>query len=303
MIEVVGVNGALSLAHEARISPLDRGFLYGDSVYETVRTYGGRPFLLDRHLDRLRRSAEAIGLDAARVPVDPGRAVREALDRAGAGPGVDGEAAIRIILSRGTGGIGYDDSDCGPPTLVVHVRPCPLIPESWRREGVDVAIVDVRRNAAEALDPAIKSSNLLNNLLAWRAARRLGAYEPILLDAAGAIAEGASSNVFLVQEGRLLTPALSVGILRGITRDAVIDRARSDGIPVEESVLEAGRLARADEAFLTSTLKGVLPIRRVDGWPIREGRPGPLTRRIAALYDALTQDETKAGSAPEARRR
>jgi branched-chain amino acid aminotransferase len=301
MIEVVGVNGALSEAHEARISPLDRGFLYGDSVYETVRTYGGRPFLLDRHLDRLQRSAEAIGLDTARVPVDPGRAVREALDRAGAG--ADGEAAIRIILSRGTGGIGYDDADCGPPTLVVHVRPCPLIPDSWRREGVDVAIVDVRRNAAEALDPAIKSSNLLNNLLAWRAARRLGAYEPILLDAAGAIAEGASSNIFIVQEGRLLTPALSVGILRGITRDVVIDRARSDGIPVEESVLEAGRLARADEAFLTSTLKGVLPIRRVDGWPIREGRPGPLTRRIAALYDALTQDETKAASAPEASRR
>jgi len=301
MIEVVGVNGALSEAHEARISPLDRGFLYGDSVYETVRTYGGRPFLLDRHLDRLQRSAEAIGLDTARVPVDPGRAVREALDRAGAGAG--GEAAIRIILSRGTGGIGYDDADCGPPTLVVHVRPCPLIPDSWRREGVDVAIVDVRRNAAEALDPAIKSSNLLNNLLAWRAARRLGAYEPILLDAAGAIAEGASSNIFIVQEGRLLTPALSVGILRGITRDVVIDRARSDGIPVEESVLEAGRLARADEAFLTSTLKGVLPIRRVDGWPIREGRPGPLTRRIAALYDALTQDETKAASAPEASRR
>jgi len=301
MIEVVGVNGALSEAHEARISPLDRGFLYGDSVYETVRTYGGRPFLLDRHLDRLRRSAEAIGLDAARVPVDPGRAVREALDRAGADG--DDEAAIRIILSRGTGGIGYDDADCGPPTLVVHVRPCPLIPDSWRREGVDVAIVDVRRNAAEALDPAIKSSNLLNNLLAWRAARRLGAYEPILLDAAGAIAEGASSNIFIVQEGRLLTPALSVGILRGITRDVVIDRARSDGIPVEESVLEAGRLARADEAFLTSTLKGVLPIRRVDGWPIREGRPGPLTRRIAALYDALTQDETKAASTPEASRR
>lgn len=301
MIEVVGVNGALSEAHEARISPLDRGFLYGDSVYETVRTYGGRPFLLDRHLDRLQRSAEAIGLDTARVPVDPGRAVREALDRAGAG--ADGEAAIRIILSRGTGGIGYDDADCGPPTLVVHVRPCPLIPDSWRREGVDVAIVDVRRNAAEALDPAIKSSNLLNNLLAWRAARRLGAYEPILLDAAGAIAEGASSNIFIVQEGRLLTPALSVGILRGITRDVVIDRARSDGIPVEESVLEAARLARADEAFLTSTLKGVLPIRRVDGWPIREGRPGPLTRRIAALYDALTQDETKAASAPEASRR
>ena len=300
MIEIVSVNGAISPADEARISPLDRGFLYGDSVYETIRTYGGRPFLLARHLDRLRRSAEAIGLDPARAPLDAGRAVREALERSDQGRT---EAAIRIILSRGRGGIGYDDADCGPPTLVVHVRPCPLIPESSRREGVDVAIVTVRRNAAEALDPAIKSSNLLNNLLAWRAAHRQGAYEPILLGADGAIAEGASSNVFLAQDGRLFTPALEVGLLRGITRDAVINLARTDGLPVEETVLEAERLRRSDEAFLTSTLKGVLPIRRVDGWPVKDGRPGPLTRRLAALYDALTQDETKMGSEPSAMRR
>ena len=309
MIEVVSVNGAVAPAPEARISPLDRGFLYGDSVYETVRTYGGRPFLLERHLDRLRRSAESLGIDAARAPIDPGRAVRDALEQAGVreaphrdGAG-EGEAAIRIILSRGTGGIGYDDADCGAPTLVIHVRPCPLIPESWRREGVDVAIVTVRRNAAEALDPAIKSSNLLNNLLAWRAARRLGAYEPILLDGAGSIAEGASSNVFLAQDGRLMTPALEVGLLQGITRDAVLALARADGLAVEETVLSAERLQRADEAFLTSTLKGVLPIRRVDGWPLNDGRPGPLTRRVAALYDALTQDETKIGSTPSAMRR
>ena len=297
MIEVVSVNGAIAPAAEARISPLDRGFLYGDSVYETIRTYGGAPFLLDPHLDRLRRSAEAIGIDVARVLVDPGRAVREALDRSDLG---DGEASIRIILSRGAGGLGYDDADCGSPTLVVLVRACPLIPDSSRREGVDVAIVSVRRNAAEALDPAIKSSNLLNNLLAWRAGRRLGAYEPILLDGSGAIAEGASSNVFLAQDGRLFTPALAVGLLRGITREAVIELARADGLPVEEAVLPADRLRQADEAFLTSTLKGVLPIRRVDGWPLRDGRPGPLTRRVAALYDALTQDETKIGSLPSA---
>ena len=300
MIEVVSVNGELAPAHAARISPLDRGFLYGDSVYETIRTYGGRPFLLDRHLDRLRRSAEALGIDTAKAPIDPGRAVREALERAATGAD---EACIRVILSRGRGGAGYDEADCGEPTLVVHVRPCPLIPDDWRREGVDVAIVAVRRNARESLDPAIKSSNLLNNLLAWRAARSLRAYEPILLDAAGSIAEGASSNVFLAKDGRLMTPALEVGLLRGITRDAVLELARDGGLAVEEATLPAEHLRQADEAFLTSTLKGVLPIRRVDGWPLRDGRPGPLTRRLAALYDALTQDETKIGSAPEAMRR
>jgi branched-chain amino acid aminotransferase len=295
VIEVVSVNGVVTEASQARISPLDRGFLYGDSVYETIRTCNGRPFRLEAHLDRLRRSAEAIGIDAARTPVDPRDAVEAALARGGFP-----ESAVRVILSRGQGGIGYDDAACGEPTIVVHVRACPPIPEAWRREGVDVAIVPVRRNAAAALDPAIKSSNLLNNLLAWRAGHRLGVYEPILLDAEGRLTEGASSNLFLVREGRLLTPALEVGILRGITRDAVLDLARAHGLAAEEGALPASWLASADEAFLTSTLKGVLPIRRVDGWPIREGRPGPLTRRLAGLYDALTQAETKAGSAPGA---
>lgn len=293
VIEVVSVNGVVTEASAARISPLDRGFLYGDSVYETVRTYNGRPFRLEPHLDRLRRSAAAIGIDAGQTPVDPRAAVLEALARGGFP-----ESAVRVILSRGEGGIGYDDAACGPPTIVVHVRACPPIPDAWRREGVDVAIVPVRRNAAAALDPAIKSSNLLNNLLAWRAGHRLGVYEPILLDAEGRLTEGASSNLFLVREGRLLTPALEVGILRGITRDAVLDLARTHGLDASEAALPASSLASADEAFLTSTLKGVLPIRRVDGWPIREGRPGPVTRRLADLYDALTQAETKAGSAP-----
>ncbi|HET8947097.1 MAG TPA: aminotransferase class IV [Candidatus Polarisedimenticolia bacterium] len=297
-MDVISVNGRVCPAEEARISPLDRGFLYGDSVYETIRTYNGRPFRLGPHLDRLRRSAEALGIDAARTVVDPGAAVEEALARGGFE-----ESAVRVILSRGQGSLGYDDADCGPPTLVVHVRAFVPIPEAWRREGVDVAVVPVRRNAAAALDPAIKSSNLLNNLLAWRAGRRLGVYEPILLDAAGMLAEGASSNLFLVREGRVSTPALAVGLLRGITREAVLELARAHDLPAAEEVLPAAALASADEAFLTSTLKGVLPIRRVDGWPIRDGRPGPVTRRLADLYDALAQEETKAGSAPGASRR
>lgn len=292
-MDVVSVNGLLTSANEARVSPLDRGFLYGDSVYETIRTYNGRPFRLAAHLERLRRSAEAIGIDAGRAPVDPAAAVTAALGRGGFP-----ESAIRVILSRGLGSIGYDDAGCGPPTLVVHVRPLSPIPDAWRREGVDVAIVPVRRNAAAALDPAIKSSNLLNNLLAWRAGHRLGVYEPILLDAAGRLTEGASSNLFLAREGRLLTPALETGLLRGITREAVLELARAHAVPFSEEPLPAEALAASDEAFLTSTLKGVLPIRRVDGWPLRDGRPGPLTRRLADLYEALAQSETKAGSAP-----
>jgi branched-chain amino acid aminotransferase len=291
MPEVASVNGVLTTAAEARVAVLDRGFLYGDSVYETVRTYSGRPFRLEAHLERLQRSAEALGIDARRLTVDPARAVHAALLR-GAFP----ESAIRIVLTRGVGGIGYDDADCSPPTLVVHVRACPDIPPSFRSEGVDVAVVEVQRNAVAAVDPAIKSSNLLNNLLAWRAGQKLRVFEPILLNALGRLAEGASSNLFLVAGGTLRTPAPAEGLLRGITREAVTDLARAASIPLEEAALPAEALRQADEAFLTSTLKGVLPIRRVDGWPLGDGRPGPVTRRLMQAYDALTEAETKAES-------
>jgi branched-chain amino acid aminotransferase len=154
----------------------------------------------------------------------------------------------------------------------------------------------VTRNAPEAVDPAIKSSNLLNNFLAWREARRLGAYEAILLNAQGRLAEGSSSNVFLVRDGRLLTPAPESGILLGITRGLVLDLARGGGIEAAEESLADDDLRRADEAFITSTLKGLLPVRRCDGWPVKEGRPGQLTLRLMALFDELVQAETNAGS-------
>jgi branched-chain amino acid aminotransferase len=293
--ELISVNGHVTPAGEARVSPLDRGFLYGDSVYETVRTYNRRPFRLGPHLDRLRRSAEALGIAADRAPVDPNRAVEDILERA-ANP----ESAVRVILSRGVGGIGYDPSECLTPTLVVHVRPCPVIPDAWRREGVDIAIVPVTRNASTAVDPAIKASNLLNNYLAWEAGRRLGVFEPILLNPAGRVAEGASSNLFLVCADRLITPDLRSGLLRGITRDVVLDLARAAGIAAREEPIDPSALRGADEAFLTSTLKGILPVRRCDGWPVRDGRPGPVTVRLMTLFDALVQEETKAGASPGA---
>lgn len=293
MSERISVNGVLGPPEAAAVSPLDRGFLYGDSVYETIRTYGGRPFLLRRHLDRLRRSADRLDIPHDRAPVDIEREVLRTL--AGAG---SPETAIRVVLTRGPGPIGYDPETCGPPTVVVYARPCPEIPAAWLREGVDVAVVQVRRNSPSALDPAIKSSNLLNNFLAWQEARRQGAYEPVLLNAGEHLTEGATSNVFVVRSERLLTPTLEEGLLEGITRGAVLDLARHDGIETAEEALTADDLRRADEAFLTSTLKGVLPIRRCDGWPIRHGRPGAITRRILALFEALAQAETKTGSAP-----
>lgn len=293
MSERINVNGVLGPPEAAAVSPLDRGFLYGDSVYETIRTYGGRPFLLRRHLDRLRRSAGLVDIPYDRAPVDIEREILRTIADAGCP-----ETAVRAVLTRGPGPIGYDPDACGPPTVVVYARPCPEIPETWVREGVDVAIVDVTRNSPAALDPAIKSGNLLNNFLAWRQARRLGAYEPILLNAGERLTEGASSNIFVVRSGRLLTPGLEEGLLEGITRGVVLDLARRDGIETAEETLTADDLRGADEAFLTSTLKGVLPLRRCDGWPIRHGRPGPITGRVLALFEGMVQAETKAGSAP-----
>jgi len=288
--ERINVNGALGPPETAVVSPLDRGFLLGDSVYETLRTYAGRPFLLREHLDRLRRSAERLGIPYERAPVDVAREIDRTIADA-AFP----DAAVRVLLSRGPGPIGYDPESCGPPSVVIYVRPCPDNPESWVREGVDVAIVKVTRNAPSALDPAIKSSNLLNNFLAWREARGLGAN---LLNARERLTEGASSNVFLVRSNRLLTPPSSEGLLEGITRALVLDLARRDGIETSEEPLQRDDLRGADEAFLTSTLKGVLPVRRCDGWPIRHGRPGPITRRVLALFEQRIQSETNAGSAP-----
>jgi branched-chain amino acid aminotransferase len=291
--ERINVNGVLGPPDQAAVSPLDRGFLYGDSVYETIRTYGGRPFLLKEHLDRLRRSAERLDIPYDEAPVD----IEAEILRTIAGTGA-AEAALRIVLTRGPGPIGYDPEPCGPPTVVIYARPCPEIPEAWLREGVDVAIVDVTRNAPSALDPAIKSSNLLNNFLAWQESRRLGAYEPILLNASGHLAEGATSNLFLVRKNRLTTPRLEEGLLEGITRGAVLGLARRDGIETTEEALGPDDLRQADEAFLTGTLKGVLPIRRCDGWPIRHGRPGAITLRIAGLFRDLAQAGAKAGSTP-----
>ena len=298
MQERINVNGSISLPAEAAVSPLDRGFLYGDSVYETIRTYGETPFRLGAHLDRLRRSAERVGIPYERAPVPIETEFFRTLQAAG-----HGDAAIRIILSRGIGPVSYETAEVGAPTCVIHVRPFPRPLPRHINEGVDVAIVGVVRNSIYALDPAIKSSNLLNNFMAWAEARRLRADEPILLNGSGQVAEGASSNVFLVKEGRLLTPPLEAGILQGITRDLVLDLARRAGIDAGEEPLRPEDLRAADEAFITSTLRGILPVRRCDGWPIREGRPGPMTIRLMGMYDKLAQEETNAGSEPGASRK
>jgi branched-chain amino acid aminotransferase len=265
----------------ASISVFDRGFLYGDSVYEVTRTAGGRPVDLERHLVRLERSAAAILL-----PTPPRPAVIAAIDQTLAAAG-NPDSYIRVIVTRGSGEIGLDPALAVEPRLIVIVRPLHLPPQALYRDGCAVSLVGVRRNLRRAVDPAVKSGNYLNNILALAEAKRSGAHEAIMCNAEGHVVEGSTSNVFVVQGGRVRTPVLEDGLLDGITRGRVIELCAAAGFPCEETHLLPGDLRAADEAFLTSSIRGVLPITLVDGAPIGGGKPGPVSLELMRRYDGL----------------
>jgi len=274
------IDGAVVDAEAARVPVFDRGFLYGDSVYEVTRTFGGEPFLLEEHLDRLAASARGIEMDLPprALVVEATRAAVAALAAARGG----GDAYVRIVVTRGSGPIGLDPALADAPRLVVLALPLVLPDEALYRDGAPVAVVHARR--AGAVDPSVKSGNYLSSVLAVAEARRAGAYEAVMCDGVGRIAEGSSSNLFVVRGGRVGTPPLSVGLLEGITRRHVLELARANGISVEEVPLWPVDLRGADEAFLTSSVRGVMPIRSVDGHTVGRECPGPVTRRLSAAY-------------------
>jgi branched-chain amino acid aminotransferase len=273
------VNGRVTPAEEARVSVLDNGFTFGDAVYETLRTYAGRPFRLGRHLRRLRASAARLGIEVPAADEALGGQLDALLARAG-----NPESYIRLIVTRGEGDISYNFERVKGPTVVMAVKPFPAYPEHHYRDGVDAIVATVRRNHRQALDPAIKSCNLLNNILAVREAQARGAAEAILLNLEGEVAEGASTNVFAAREGVVRTPPLEAGILAGITREVVLEVAARIGVPVREERVLRADLQGADEAFLTSTTRELVPIRTIDGRPVGDGRPGPLTERLLAAF-------------------
>jgi branched-chain amino acid aminotransferase len=294
MAYLVHIGGRISAPEEARISVFDRGFLYGDSVYETVGTAYGRLFALSEHLDRLERSAARIGLRApARAAIEA--AVRETVAAAG-----NAESRVRIMITRGGATkVDLDPLSAEDPQLVVIVSPLGApTPEMYER-GVSVAVVSVHRNSPRAIDPAVKSGNYLNNVLALGEARRARAYEAILCADDGSVAEGASSNIFIVTDRaakrdggggvEVRTPGAEVGILDGITRGKVIDLCRQADIPLHETRIQPDELRAAAEVFITSATRAVLPVTVVDGLPVGNGVPGPVTRRLMALYDALAR--------------
>jgi branched-chain amino acid aminotransferase len=289
----VYVNGQITAPEDARISALDHGFLFGDSVFEVLRTYGRRPFRVAEHLTRLERSAAGLGLEL------PARErLLEAIFRTCSevsGP----ELYIRLIVTRGVGrGPGVDPLDFGDPGIVVIGDVLMEIDPALYERGCEVALVGARRSARAGLDPALKTGNSLNSLLALMQARAAGALEGILLNADGELTEAARSNLFLVRESIVSTPPLHAGLLGGITRDEVLRLCHEEQIPAVEQTLYPADLQKADEAFLTSTTKGLMPVTRVGGHPVGQGAPGPVTRRLRAAFQRVIEEFIRSPDTP-----
>ena len=291
MSATVNVNGRVFDQDHAVISVFDHGFLYGDGVYETLRTYHRRLFLFDRHMRRLRTSADMLALA---VPLSNEQiAARIGDTMRAARPGQDQEAYVRIVVTRGVGDLSYDPAATPDPSIVVIVKPHVDPPAGMMADGVKAALVPIVRNHPGSVNPLIKSNNLLNSALAMQEAVRRGAFEAVMRNYRGELAECSTSNLFVVRNGAALTPPLESGLLPGITREYLLEIGPEAGVPVREQVLRDPDLFNADECFLTSTTREIVPIVRVDDRVIGTGKPGPVTGALLAILkrkaDELSQ--------------
>ena len=282
MSAVVYVNGRISDAATASVPVFDHGFLYGEGVYETLRTYQRVPFLFERHMRRLRQSAAMMALP---VPYSDRELAAHVAKTTAAHPNLD-EAYIRVLLTRGVGELSYNPAATPTPTLVIIVKPFPTPAERTFTDGIRVALVSVRRNHPQALNPMMKSNNLINNAMAMQQALQRGAEEALMQNQAGEIVECSQSNFFIVRDGGLVTPPLAAGLLPGITRAYVLELADELGISTKETTLVPADLASAEEAFITGTTREVTPVVMVDDRPIGTGKPGPVSKQLLTAFRA-----------------
>jgi branched-chain amino acid aminotransferase len=289
MAAIVNVNGRIFDQEQAVISVFDHGFLYGEGVYETLRTYNGQPFLFDRHMRRLRNSAGMLALTVPLTNAQIDDRFRETMRAAALGEQGQREAYIRILVTRGIGELTYDLAACPVPSIVVIVKPNVDPPAEAVERGVTVSLVGVVRNHPGSVNPLIKSNNLLNNALAMQQAFKRGGFEGVMRNYRGELAECTQSNLFIVKDGVALTPPIDAGLLPGITREFLFEVGAAHGIPVREQVLRDDDLFGADEAFLTSTTREVVPIVQVDDRRVGNGTPGPITRALHDGYRKTAQ--------------
>src|SRR6476620_4971588 len=286
MAAMVNVNGRISDEREAVISVFDHGFLYGEGVYETLRTYNIRLFLYDRHMRRLRNSARMIEL---MIPFTDKVLARHVSDTIGATK-LDGkEAYVRVLVTRGVGELTYDLKATPNPSWVVIVKALVQPPAEIYERGCKVVVVDVVRNHPGSVNPMIKNNNLMNQALAAQQAFQHGAFDGVMRNYRGELTECATSNLFIVKNGIALTPPVECGLLPGITRELIFEVGRSVGIEVREQVLRDHDLFDADEAFLTSTTREVVPIVAVNERAIANGKPGAGTRKLLKAFRDLAR--------------
>ncbi len=267
----------------AKISVFDHGLLYGDGVFEGIRAYNGRVFKLKEHIDRLFYSAKAILLD---IPMSHAEVMKATVETCRQNKLKNGY--IRLVVTRGVGTLGLNPNRCKRGSVIIIADKIQLYPEEMYERGMAIVTVATTRNLHNAVNPAIKSLNYLNNILAKIEANNAGVEEAIMLNADGYVAECTGDNIFMVKGNQLLTPPLSAGALYGITRGTVMDLARESGLQVSEPNLTRYDLFNAEECFLTGTGAEIIPVTKIDGRVIGTGKPGPVTKNLVAKYRALT---------------
>jgi branched-chain amino acid aminotransferase len=283
-VPTVWLDGKWHDRETATVSVYDHGLLYGDGVFEGIRVYGGKIFKLSEHLDRLYDSAKAIWLTIPMPKEELVAVTEEAVRRSGIA-----EAYIRHIVTRGVGDLGLDPRKCPTPTIIIIVDTIRLFPEEVYETGLRVVTAGTPIPHREALSPRVKSLNYLAHILAKIEGIHSGADEVLMLDSEGHVAEGSGQNLFVVKQGVIRTPAAYAGILKGVTRDVVVELGRKAGYEVEETTLNRYDLYTADEAFFTGTASELISIRQADGRTIGTGKPGPVTRDLRSRFQALVR--------------
>jgi branched-chain amino acid aminotransferase len=281
---IIYIDGKYCSERDAKISVLDHGLLYGDGIFEGIRAYHSRVFRLKEHIDRLYCSAKAILLT---IPMSPDEMMRAVVATCRRNKIRDGY--IRLVVTRGVGTLGLNPNRCKNPTVIVIAGKIQLYPAELYQRGMEIVTVPTVRNLHSALNPAIKSLNYLNNILAKIEANQAGCEEAVLLNAEGYVSECTGDNIFILKEGHLMTPPLSAGALYGITRRVVMDIAAESGLKVSEPNLTRYDLFNADECFLTGTGAELVPVVKIDGRVIGNGKPGPITAKLMAQYHSLTK--------------
>jgi branched-chain amino acid aminotransferase len=279
MSRQVYVSGKLVPQAEATVSVFDHGLLYGDGVFEGLRSYSGKVFRLAEHIDRLYESAKAIWLEIPLTRADMTDAVNDTVKANGIGDGY-----IRLIVTRGAGSLGLDPRKCANPQVIIIADSIALYPPEFYEHGMEIITSSVIRNHPAAVSPRIKSLNYLNNILAKIEGIKAGCIEALMLNHKGEVAECTGDNIFLVRKGVLQTPPLDAGILEGVTRDFVIELALAAGITVKEMPLTKHDVYIADECFLTGTAAEVIPVVKVDARTIGDGKPGPVTQSLKSKF-------------------